>query len=344
MSKIVSFVAGAAAAITTWVVVDQPKDPPEPVPAEPLALVGEFAAVLNAPDVTRWYTPNGGFYMRSDSMATEWEMRKIDPPWRPFQRIYLSQGVAANDAVEVFDLAPNDTLVLQLPQGDWYLAVEDTAYGLSGFQKFVADPCDSLSCFDYPPSVSGFRAGPEPVYAMLGGRESNLRFPVHEVDYIYYDRVAVRHIGEGNNYLRFGAFDVATKSWVPYGGLVQLAIMPCGWTPPPPPVDPPSGVGPELSRAWFVNDWTLRFAFEDSLGSESSSIDPATVEPSDIVLTKNGVPVTFTSVSFHWGWYFSANVARQESGAWRFKIKAGAVADTLGVTNAVADSVEWIEP
>lgn len=338
ISKTLLASLAAVGALTTWALVDNPKPPPEPVPGEPIAILGEFALAHNAPDVQRWRTPQGGFYMRSDSLAVEWEMRQLDPV-RPFQRFFLSQDIQPDSEATVWHLSPQDTLHIQIPAGDWFIAVEDTNYGLSGFQKFVADPCDSLACFAYPPATD--RTSPEPVYAMIGGRESNLRFPTHEVDYLYRDRVNVRHLGEGINYLRFGAYDVPTKSWLPYGGLVELEVMPCGWVPPEPP--PAGSEGPDLTRAWWANGWTFRFAFEDSLGSETSSIDPATVEQTDFQLTHNGVPVPLGTPNFHWGWYWSFG-GTQAPGAWKFRVDANSVADTMGVYNSQPDSVEWVEP
>lgn len=104
-------------------------------------------------------------------------------------------------------------------------------------------------------------------------------------------------------------------------------------------------VGPSVFRAWWVNGWTQQVAFEDSLGSETSSIDPATVQASDFVRLHDGVEKNPTSVSeMRWGWYFSLGGSR-EPGVWETLVLPGAVADTLGNVNAdTLRSVEVVSP
>lgn len=99
-------------------------------------------------------------------------------------------------------------------------------------------------------------------------------------------------------------------------------------------------VGPVLTYAEFVNGWTLRFAFEESPGSESSIINPETVSNSDFILTLDGEPVPFNINGFHWGWYFNAGATRAD-GIWEFTVLPNSVIDGLGNTNPESSTLTW---
>lgn len=104
--------------------------------------------------------------------------------------------------------------------------------------------------------------------------------------------------------------------------------------------DPDPGVGPKLTTARFQVSWTLLFSFEDSVGSQTSSVDPATVAADDFVLTRDGEVQPLGSPVFRNGWYFTAS-ASEAPGAWKLLVKPNAVADLAGVFNSEPDSLEW---
>lgn len=192
---------------------------PEPQGASVTAIIGEFVATMRAPDVVSYYTASGGFYVRSDSMGLEWESRKLSGTVQPKQRLYVSQGVGPEDSVMVFDLDSSAGALVTLNPGRWFFAVEDTNYGLSGFMGLDVDSCGTKVCFDLPPTSPW--VGNEPVYAVLGGYTTALSFPEHEMDLLYKDAITIRVIDERATYMRFAAWDNATRSWTPWGPAVE---------------------------------------------------------------------------------------------------------------------------